>query len=258
MGIQSQLIYERTVGNAYALDNILLGIVAKAGNVPYVLDKSLPYADLLVGIDISRERNRCKQGSISLVAVTRIYAANGDFIKYNIVDTPLEGETLTLTAIRKLFPSRDFANKRCVVHRDGPFRGQEKANLKAWAKEIGAEFRLVEVIKSGVPRLYKEENGHTMRPDKGTAFILNSRHAFMVSSLPPNKNSTPRPLAIHTDEDFPIENALHSVLALTHLHIGSTLMPRLPITLHYSDRIAYLMLRGIRPSGSEGIEPFWI
>jgi hypothetical protein len=256
--IQSQVIYERTLDNNYAVNNIILGILAKTGNVPYVLDKPLPYADLLVGIDIARTRNQRRSGSRSMAAMTRIYAANGDFLKFNIVDAPVEGETLTLEIIRKLFPAKEFTGKRCVVHRDGIFRGQEKDYFKTWGAEINTAFYLVEVVKSRVPRLYKRDASRIIRPDKGTVFFVDSRQAFLVSSLPPSKNSTPRPLSIRTDEDFPIQNAVHSVLALTHLHFGSVAMPRLPVTLHYSDQIGYLILRGVRPRTSEGTQPFWI
>lgn len=257
-GIQSQVIYEQTLDNSYAIGNIILGMLAKTGNVAYVFDKPLPYADLFVGIDIARDRNQRSRGSISMAAMTRIYAANGDFLKYTIADAPIEGETLTVAVIRRLFPVQEFRGKRCVVHRDGYFRGQEKANLRAWAAEIGATFYLVEVIKSRVPRLYKHEMGQVSRPEKGTVFYVNKHHAFVVSSLPPSKNSTPRPLSVRTDEDFSIQHAVHSLLALTHLHLGSLHMPRLPITLHYSDIIGYLILRGVRPRSSEGTEPFWI
>jgi hypothetical protein len=256
--LQSQVIYQSTTDNNYAVNNIILGVLAKTGNVPYVLNKPLPYTDLIVGIDISRERNQRSRGSTSMAAMTRIYASNGDFLKFNIVDAPVEGETLTNAVIHKLFPSREFEGKRCVIHRDGLFRGDEKANLKKWAQEIGATFYLVEVIKSRVPRLYLEEYERIQRPAKGDAFVLNAYEAFLVSSLPPSKTSTPRPLFVRTEGDFSIEDALHSVLALTHLHYGSVPMPRLPVTLHYSDQIGYLVLRGVRPRSVEGTIPFWI
>jgi len=48
------------------------------------------------------------------------------------------------------------------------------------------------------------------------------------------------------------------VLALTYLHYGSLRPPRLPVTIHYSDKIAYLALRGIKPKNLEGDIPFWL
>lgn len=255
--IQSQFIYERTLDKQYALFNIILGIIAKTGNVPYVLENPLPYTDIVAGIDVARFATQRRSGSLSLPAVTRIYTANGDFVRYILSEAPIEGETLPRATLRKLFPSNLFAGKRVLVHRDGPFRGNEMRELYTWGEEIGTEFLLVEVIKSGVPRLYID-GATVQRPNKGDAVIINQREALLVSSLPPHKNSTPRPLYIKTDGRVTIEHALHSVLAMTLLHYGSVRQPRLPVTIHFSDRIGYLALQGIKPKNSEGDRPYWL
>ena len=96
------------------------------------------------------------------------------------------------------------------------------------------------------------------RPAKGSIFKVNEREAIVVSSLPIHKNSTPRPLQIRTLGGLTIEEAVHSVLSMTLLHHGSMLAPRLPITLHYSDKIGYLALHGIKPSRLDGNLPFWM
>ena len=79
-----------------------------------------------------------------------------------------------------------------------------------------------------------------------------------MSSLPSFASATPYPLRIRSEAPFRIEDALHSVLSLTLLHYGSLRTPRLPITIHYSDEIAYLALKGIRPKELEGSLPFWL
>jgi hypothetical protein len=254
----NQIIYEQTLASDYAINNIVLGILAKVGVVPYVFNKPLPYADLFVGLDVSRKPRARGKGSLSTVAMTRIYAANGDFIKYHVAEGAMEGEIIPMSLIRKLLPAKDFEGKKCVIHRDGRFVGSEREDFYAWAKDIKATFYLVEVVKSHVPRMYKREVGAISRPDKGTVFIVNEQEAFVVSSLPPSKNSTPRPLHIRTDGQLSIRDAVHSILALTHLHIGSMAMPRLPITIHYSDIIAYLVGNDVRPLSNEGTNAFWI
>jgi hypothetical protein len=255
--IQSQFIYEYTLDKQYALSNIILGIVAKTGNVPYVLDQPLPYADIVAGIDVARIATRRRLGSMSIPAVTRIYTSDGDFLRYLLNESPIEGETLPKAVIRKLFPAELFAGKNVLVHRDGPFRGEEMDHLYEWGDEIGSDFRLVEVIKSGSPRIYLNSKS-IQRPNKGDAIILNTQEAILVSSLPPHKNSTPRPLFVRTDGKVTIEQALHSILSLTLMHFGSIMQPRLPVTIHYSDRIGYLALQGIKPKNSEGTKPYWI
>jgi hypothetical protein len=255
--LQSQFVDETTLGNQYALSNIILGIIGKIGNVPYVLAERLSYADIVAGIDVARIPTVRRSGSINIPAVTRVYTAEGDFLRYILSDGPIEGETLSKNILRQLFPARYFADKRAVIHRDGPWRGAEKQHLYEWAEEIGGTFYLIEVIKSGVPRLYAVRST-VERPQKGSALILSDEEAFLVSSLSPHKNSTPRPLLIRTDSNLSIEHALHSVLSMTILHYGSILQPRLPITIHYSDKIGYLALQGVKPSDTEGTKPYWL
>lgn len=257
--IQTQVIYEDTFTEEYAMDNIILGILAKTQNIPFVLAKPLPFADIVVGMDIARRRKKALAGSVSATAIARIYFSDGKLMRYVIHDAPIDGETIPSVVLRKFFPQREFQGKRVVIHRDGYFRGEEKSALKEWAKEIGATFYLVEVIKSGAPRLYSQNGGMGIdRPEKGTAFKLNPREAFLISSLPPFKGNTPRPLQIRVDNGITVEQALNSILSLTLLHYGSVREPRLPVTIHYSDKIAEFSLRGIKPKDLEGDLPFWL
>ncbi|MCF2971370.1 hypothetical protein L1047_09215 [Synechococcus sp. Nb3U1] len=259
LGIPSQVVYEDTFSEKYAMDNIVLGILAKTRNVPFVLAKPLPYADIVVGIDIARRAKQKLSGTMNATAMARVYFSDGQFLRYIIHDAPIEGETIPSSILRSLFPLKEFQGKRVVIHRDGQFRGGEKSALKEWAKQIGAEFHLVEVIKSGAPRLYQSTSASAIdRPPKGTAFKISDTEAFLVSSLPPFKGSTPCPLQIRTELSFSIENAIHSALSLTLLHYGSVREPRLPVTIHYSDKIGEFSLLGIKPKDSEGDVPFWL
>ena len=257
-GRQSQVVYQSTMDNAYALGNIVLGVLGKTGNIPFVLAEPLEYADMVVGIDIAREQKRSLPGSISATAIARIYFGNGEFLRYVIHDAQIEGETIPRDVLEGLFPLAEFKGKRVVIHRDGYFRGQEGPTLRAWAKEIGAEFHLVEVLKTGTPRVYSYQDGRVQQPSKGTAVKLSETEAFLVSSLPPFTNATPNPLRIRTESPFTIGQAIHSTLSMTLLHYGSLQPPRLPVTIHYSDKIARMALRGIKPRDLEGTIPFWL
>ena len=160
----------------YAVGNISLGILGKTGNIPFVLAEPLPYADLVVGIDIARERKRRLPGSVSATAIARIYFGDGQFLRYVIHDTPLEGETVPDNVLQRLFPISEFRGKRVVIHRDGYFRGGEREALRAWGNRVGATFELVEVIKSGTPRIYGlAKNGAVQQPPKGSALRLSDR-----------------------------------------------------------------------------------
>jgi hypothetical protein len=257
-GMPSQVVYEQTIDNPYAMANILLGILGKTGNIPFVLSEPLEYADLVVGIDIARRRKERLSGSMNATAIARIYFNNGEFLRYVIHDAPLEGETVPESVLQRLFPMDDFKGKRVVIHRDGFFRGDEKRSLKEWAGRIGAEFHLVEVIKSGTPRLYASSAGKIVRPLKGSWLRLSNTEAFLVSSLPPFTDATPQPIHLRTEAPLTIDIAIDSVLSLTLLHYGSLRPPRLPVTIHYSDKIAYLALKGIKPKELEGKIPYWL
>jgi Piwi domain len=257
-GLPSQVIYQSTLSKRYAMGNVVLGVLRKTGNVPYVMAQALPFADLVVGIDIARRKKEKLAGSLNATAVTRIYFGNGEFLRYVIHDAPLEGETIPPQVLKRLFPMDVFKDKRVVIHRDGFFRGEEKAALQNWAKELNAQFHLVEVLKAGTPRLYASIGGKIEQPPKGSCFKLSSTQAFVVSAPPPFQGGTPQPLQVRSEPPFRIEEAINSVLSLTVLHYGSLLSPRLPVTLHFSDKIAYLALQGIKPKDLEGDVPFWL
>ena len=216
-GIPSQVVYASTLDNRYAVANIVLGILGKTGNAPFILAKPLEYADIVVGIDIARERKKRLPGSINATAVARIYFSNGEFVRYVIHDTPLEGETVPEPVLQSLFPLNEFKDKRVVIHRDGYFRGDEKRALKSWATKIGATFYLVEILKTGSPRIYATVDARTQLPPKGSTLKLNDNEAFLVSSLPPFQNATPQPLHIRAEPPFSIKQAVDSVLRLTLL-----------------------------------------
>lgn len=256
--IASQVIYNSTLTKKYAVGNVAMGILGKTGNIPFILAEPLPYADLVVGIDVAREKKRSLAGSMNATAIARIYFNNGDFLKYVIHDAPLEGETIPDNVLHSLFPVEQFKEKRVVIHRDGFFRGNEKQALHHWADDLRATFHLVEIIKTGSPRLYCKHGNTIQQPPKGSIFKLNGYEALLVSSLPPFKSATPQPLHVKTEKPFTIENAIHSILSLTLLHYGSLRQPKLPVTVHYSDKIGYLALRGIKPKNLEGDIPFWL
>ncbi len=190
-GLPSQVVYRSTLDKQYAMTNIVLGILGKIGNIPFILSELLPYTDLVVGIDIARKRKERLAGSINATTMARICFNSGEFLRYVIHNVPLEGETIPNNILQSLFPSNEFTGKRVVIHRDGHFRGDEKQALRSWAQQIGATFYFVEVIKTGTPRLYATQTRKVQRPSKGDAFKLSETEAFLVSSLPPSADATP-------------------------------------------------------------------
>ena len=261
--LQSQVIQRQNVNNQYIIDNVVLGILAKTGNVPYVLADPITYADLIVGLDVSRRKKRNLAGTINAAGMARIYFANGELMRYNIREATLEGEIVPPHILQDIFPQSDFADKKIIVHRDGNLPEPEKEVLMKWGDEIGATFYFVEVIKSGCPRLYAMMGQKTViKASKGSVFKLGETseiEALLVSSeFPDGFKATPRPIRIRTHPPFPLRQALHSVLSLTLLHYGSVRPPRLPVTTYYADKISSMASRGLRPKDLDGTTPFWL
>lgn len=256
--IPSQMIYEPTLTKKYAENNIVMGMLAKTGNALFTLAEPLDFADFVVGLDVARDRKHNLPGSINTTAIARVYTNGGQLFGYHLCDDTLEGETLPRRVLENLFPQQHFAQKRVVIHRDGPFRGQEKQILHEIAASLGATFHCVEIRKSGAPRLYRFDQGSVKKPEKGDILKLSETQALLVSSLPPFGNATPQPLHIRCEEKLGIDRAIASVIALTLLHLGSVAQPRLPVSIHYSDKIGGLALKGIKPKQLDGTIPFWL
>lgn len=88
---------------------------------------------------------------------------------------------------------------------------------------------------------------------------LSETEALLVSSeLSPSFKATPQPIQVRTHPPFPLEHALHSVLSLTLLHHGSVRFPRLPVTIHYADKICSMAAKGLKPDTRDGAIPFWL
>ncbi|OQY47022.1 MAG: hypothetical protein B6242_05925 [Anaerolineaceae bacterium 4572_78] len=226
-GIPSQAIFESTLSNEWAVANVIMGILGKIGNIPFALAEPLPYTDMVVGLDVARDKKKNLAGSRNAAAVARIYVNSGEFMHYAIEDMLLEGETIPARTLQNLFPVNQFEGKRVIIHRDGRLQRDERKTLKDWAEKIGATFYFVEVLKSGSPRLYLKSQNQVGQTTKGTLFKINDHEAFLVSSLPPFQNVTPQPLHVRTEPPFTIEQAIHSILVLVvSNHHG--------VTVHYT------------------------
>lgn len=260
MQMPSQVIDQNTLKNVkglpYVMQNVAFGMSAKMGNTPYVLANPLDYADIAVGIDIARKRNKKGGGTQNAAAITQAFHQGGQFIRSRVVETPLEGETVPANVLRSLFPLNEFQNKNVLIHRDGLFRGNEVELIETHLSKMGSQPYFIEVIKSGAPRIYLSSQGKVDVPDIGTAFILSDTEAFIVASG--SNVATPQPLQVRTRPPFTIGKALHSTLMLTLMHYGSVKRPKLPITIHYSDKIGYLALRGVKPAGGLSTDMYWL
>lgn len=263
--IASQIIYDDTLSNSnnyqYVLNQVIPGILAKLGSLPFILAEPLEVADYFIGLDISRVSKKKQAGTMNACASVRLYGKQGEFIRYQLEDDLVEGEEIPPRLLERLLPAAKLKNKTVLIYRDGSFVGKEVNYLVKRAKAIRSKFILVECKKSGVPRLYNLNQKVVMAPSQGLALRLSSREAILVTTKVPEKVGLARPLRLTVHQEghqASIEQIVETTLKLTLLHHGALKEPRLPMPLYGSDRMAYLRLQGIRPSVMEGDRQFWL
>jgi hypothetical protein len=264
-GIASQVIYEDTLQKVqahYLLNQVIPGVLAKLGNIPFVLAEPLEIADYFVGLDVSRSFKKKGIGTINACASVRLYGKRGEFVRYRLEDALIEGEEIPQRILESFLPIAQLRNKTVLIYRDGRFCGDEVKHLKERAKAIGSKFILVECYKSGIPRLYNWNQKSVTAPQQGLALRLSSREVILVTTEVKSENmGLPLPLRLNIHEEghqVSIESLIETTLKLTLLHHGSLNEPRLPIPLFGSDRMAYRRLQGIYPGSLEGDRQFWL
>ena len=267
--IASQVIYEETLKNTINYGNILHqiipGILAKLGNLPFILAEPLEIADYFIGFDVSRISKKKGFGSRNVCASVRLYDKRGEFIRYRLEDALTEGETIDKRTLERFLPSAELRQKTVLIYRDGRFCGDEIKNLRERAKVIGSKFILVECVKSQIPRLYKFQQSVVTAPTKGLALRLSPYEVILVTTeVKSEKMGLPYPLRLKVipdpehEQQVSIESLIEATLKLTLLHHGALKEPRLPVPLYGSDKIAYRRLQGIAPGIVEGDRQFWL
>jgi hypothetical protein len=266
-GKASQVIYEDTIkdtkNHGNILNQIIPGILAKLGNLPFVLAEPLEIADYFIGFDISRTPKKKGSGSLNVCASVRLYDRQGKFIRYRLEDALTQGEEIDKRTLERFLPAADLTGKTVLIYRDGHFCGNEVKHLRERAKAISSNFILVECIKSQVPRLYNFAQSALKAPTKGLALRLSAYEVILVTTEVKNeKMGLPYPLRLkvipHEGQEVSIESLVETTLKLTLLHHGALKEPRLPVPLYGSDRIAYRRLQGISPGALDGDKQFWL
>ncbi len=258
LSMAHQNVTDITASNPrFKLPNICLGALAKLGNTPWVLAEKLPYCDQIMGLDISRTRKSNNKGTRNEVGIPRYFSSNGDFKQYKIPFTQIDGEEIPIELIRELLPANLKGTKQ-LVHIDGKRPKKEIANWLQRGIEIDSEVMVVQVIKREPFRIYDETGNDLSNPRKGDGCIISENEAIVVSNTPVHNSGTVRPLHIICTPNISIENAVHSILALSDLHYGSENQPRNPVTTHDSHNIGKLLSMNVKPKEREGNKPYWL
>jgi len=272
-----------------------VGITAKLGHAPWAIDvrpwfRRLGPKDIRVGVvgyDVCHLRNpKNFKKPISIAAAIRVDSDKDEdpwLLSHITFRTErVQVETVPSQSLKEMIPA-DFARGRLIIiHRDGEFPKAELASLRAYHEELVASkggskttFVLVECVKwaGGSPRLY---DGTKSAP-AGTMLALSDKEALLASSKDLFQG-TANPISLrlagvlgdvaHTQFAMARFAWVQSVFDLSYLHHGSVLKrPRLPITTHFADRLAYMLSALGKDGGeweseltavSEGTEQFWL
>ncbi len=255
--IASQFIYEDTlrgVESRHILNQVMLGVLAKLGNIPFVLTDPLQVADVFIGLDVARIKKKRLSGSMNACAGVCLYGNRGEFIRAKSEDAAIEGEEIPQRFLEALLPAGELRGKTVLIYRDGSFCGDEVTHLLNWARAIQSRFILVECRKSGTSRLYglpqsASSSGRSITaPTRGLGLRLSKHEAVLVTTQVIERIGVPRPIRLTVRPEgyqVQIEQILDATLKLTLLHHGALRPPRLPMLLHGADRLADLRLNGV-------------
>lgn len=254
------VIYESTLNDPDAMAQIVLSILGKTGNAPFVLAEPIEHTDFIVGLALVRDYRK-STGETRLTIIARVYKADGEFVRYGVREMTFADEAPPYVLMRDLFPQREFSGKRIVIHHDGPLPADLKQALTVWGQAIQAMFYPVEIMRFGAPRLYGIGDKGICQPAWGSAFKLGDDEALLVSSVP-ETDITPQPLHIRTISAghgaLNIESALRGVLVGTLLAYNAGRLPKLPVTIINADQMAYWLKKGNNFNAQQGIVPFWL
>jgi argonaute-like protein implicated in RNA metabolism and viral defense len=237
------------------MPGIIMGLLARAGNVPYLLGEPLDFADYVVGLDLIHQS---KRDGDELTGIARVFRNDGALLYFAISSAPLSpGEGIPLDVLATLLPEDYFKAQRVVLHCAGSFSREALWALGGWEDEIGATFYPVELIHEGVPYIYALAGGKIKGSPAGTVFRLNVNEAF-VATTAAGDDDMPQPLHVRSEPPLTIEQALRSVMMFTRLHYGATNPPPLPVTIHNAEYIRESINRGVMPDTTYGDLPFWL
>lgn len=256
-GIPALIVHQAALDRPEVMGDIISGLIARAGNLPYVLAEPLDYVDFIVGMDIAREEKKSSKTE-DITCIARIYKSDGDLVGYALQSVTIaQGEPIPLTIMQNLFPAPIFGKARIIVHYAGYLRADERAMFAKWRKAAGTQFYLVEIAQNHAARLYAAAGKAVQAAAWGSAFRLSPTEAFLVADRAVG-DDTPQPLHVRSTEPFQVEFAMHSVLAFTFLHYGALHPPKLPVTVQHSEYIAEAVSHGIKPDKLLGDAAFWL
>mmetsp|Transcript_82372 Transcript_82372/g.176407 ORF Transcript_82372/g.176407 Transcript_82372/m.176407 type:complete len:972 (-) Transcript_82372:105-3020(-) len=280
---------DKVNSGAPSVKNVALALLAKLGHSPYGVDASSWLGSgaagdvdiAVVGYDVCHLPDPHAPGQkVALAAGIRISSSEGSSSGASVLGKieshvqRVSGETVPLENLKRLIPPEFAKGRVVIVHRDGEFPNIERAAWEEYQRELdgtGTAFVLIEIVKwaGGKARLYKDGTKTGNAPE-GSVVFLSDNEVLLVSSDPFQGTANPLNLRLKAllgsrAHELVDDAWLRSVFELSFLHHGSLFRaPRLPVTTHMSDRLAYLVAEGGSKwddeleKNSAGTQQFWL
>lgn len=221
--------------------NIAMGILGKLGGIPFVLE-TLPGADerdLFVGLDVGMKDAKQHYPACSVVLDGR-----GEFLGCYEPANAQPGEKIDNEHLRLLFDAVLTAYQQkyhamprhLILHRDG-FSHEDDSWYQSYFGERNIRYAILEIRKSGAPRIANLQDDFFNNPLLGTALVRGDT-GILVTTQTRNGIGAPQPLLVCKKYgNIDLRMALEQIYCLTKLHTGSLHNLRLPITTYYADQI---------------------
>ena len=249
--VPSQMVMKSSLGQRAYLGNIAAGVIAKAGGIPWRIHDVPGGSDVFIGLDVTYDPETGQHIGSS----ANIVLADGTILASESVSLQ-QGEEFEVEDIIRVLKNllrvyveeEGHAPNHVVIHRDGQFYldCDELVSRLDDAGDFIPHFDLVEIRKSGNPRIGEYTGESFEVADKGIGFVSeDNHHAFLATTGKPelqagNSLGTPRPIRItkrHGDTD--LTTLTKQVYWLSEAHVASiSRSTRLPITTYYADRCA--------------------
>lgn len=240
---QTVKIYQNNENSKWISCNVNFGVLGKLGCIPYSLKNNVKDIDVYVGLDVGKGEN-----GIHYPSLGSAFLGDGKFIGGFCSTTAIKGEKIPqrelenmLQRVIALFLEKNKRiPKRMVIHRDG-FSREDHKFYENFFFVRSIKYALVEVIKSGAPRLIYGDvddikGGVNVR--EGTA-LFKDYDCILVTTNPFYGTSSPIKISIVGGTlELSIEEAVEQVYNLSKINAASNHNTRLPITTKYADIIS--------------------
>jgi len=246
--VPTQMVVADNLTDDWVHRNTALGLVAGAGGVPWIVDEMPGDVDCFIGLDATRD----PETGQFLGASANVVRADGT-VFLSKSQSLQSGETFDEEAILDVVKDvySEFITRteeppsHIVIHRDGRLF-EDVDEILAPFESVDVDIDIVDIRKSGAPRIAFREDGAYRIDEKGRLFI--AKHddvGFLSTTGRPEFDEgaglgTPQTLrVVRRAGDTDMQTLMEQVYWLSESHVGSAQRStRLPITTYYADRCA--------------------